>query len=106
MARLVDANEITYYTDEQGFECAYKVDIDNLLTIDPESLHRERTVATNADCIRAMSDEKLANQLVIEVDGLEPCRLYLSAPTGKLYVTRTEATRNALEWLQQPTEED
>ena len=38
MARLIDANEITYYTDEQGFECAYKVDIDNLLTIDPESL--------------------------------------------------------------------
>ena len=36
MARLIDANEITYYTDEQGFECAYKVDIDNLLTIDPE----------------------------------------------------------------------
>ena len=67
---------------------------------------RGQTAATNADCIRAMSDEKLANQLVIEVDGLEPCRLYLSAPTGKLYVTRTEATRNALEWLQQPTEED
>lgn len=38
MARLIDANEITYYTDEQGFECAYKVDIDNLPTIDPESL--------------------------------------------------------------------
>lgn len=38
MARLIDADEITYYTDEQGFECAYKVDIDNLLTIDPESL--------------------------------------------------------------------
>ena len=65
---------------------------------------RGQTATTNADCIRAMSDEKLANQLVIEVDGLEPCRLYLSAPTGKLYVTRTE--RNALEWLQQPTEED
>lgn len=38
MARLIDADEITYYTDEQGFECAYKVDIDNLLTIDPEGL--------------------------------------------------------------------
>lgn len=38
MTRLIDANEITYYTDEQGFECAYKVDIDNLPTIAPESL--------------------------------------------------------------------
>lgn len=38
MARLIDANEITYYTDEQGFECAYKVDIDNLPTINPERL--------------------------------------------------------------------
>lgn len=48
MARLIDANEITYYTDEQGFECAYKVDIDNLLTIDPESLrpHGEWVVLT------------------------------------------------------------
>lgn len=80
--------------------------IDRQTTIDHESLHRERTVATNADRIRSMNDERLADQLVIEVDGLELCRLYLSAPTGKLYVARTEATRNALEWLRQPTEED
>lgn len=102
MARLIDANEITYYTDEQGFECAYKVDIDNLPTIDPESLHRERTVATNADCIRSMSDERLADQLVIDVNGLASCKLYLSPPTGRLYRIRTEAVNKVKEWLQQP----
>ena len=36
--RLIDANAIEYYFDEQGFEIAYKVDIDDLPTIDPESL--------------------------------------------------------------------
>lgn len=36
--RLIDANEIAYYADEQGFEYAYKADIDNLPTIDLERL--------------------------------------------------------------------
>ena len=38
MARLIDADAIEYYSDEQRFEVAYKVDIDNQPTIDPESL--------------------------------------------------------------------
>ena len=80
--------------------------IDNQPTIDPESLHRERTVATNADCIRSMSDERLADQLVIDVNGLASCKLYLSPPTGRLYRIRTEAVKEVKEWLQQPTEEE
>ena len=28
MARAIDADKIEYYDDEQGFEIAYKVDID------------------------------------------------------------------------------
>lgn len=61
---------------------------------------------TNADCIRAMSDEELAEQLVIKIDGLEECSLYLSAPTGKLFIPRSEAVRVTLEWLRQPAEEE
>ena len=61
---------------------------------------------TNADCIRAMSDEELADQLVIRIDGLEECSLYLSAPTGKLFISRSEAVRVTLEWLGQPAEEE
>ena len=33
--RLIDADEIEYYSDETGNEIAYKVDIDQLPTITP-----------------------------------------------------------------------
>ena len=33
--RLIDADKIKYYDDEQGFEIAYKVDIDKLPTFTP-----------------------------------------------------------------------
>ena len=33
--RPVDADKIEYYDDEQGFEIAYKVDIDKLPTLTP-----------------------------------------------------------------------
>lgn len=33
--RLIDADKIKYYSDEQGFEIAYKVDIDELPTHTP-----------------------------------------------------------------------
>lgn len=59
-------------------------------------------IITNADHIRAMNDEELACQLVIDVNGLEPCTLYLSAPTGKMYLIRTDAANKVKEWLQQP----
>lgn len=61
---------------------------------------------TNADRIRAMSDEELAEQLVIAVNGLQPCTLYYSIPTERTFLTEAEAVRITLEWLQQPAEED
>lgn len=61
---------------------------------------------TNADRIRAMTDEELARQLVINVDGLAECRLHLSAPTGKMFVLEREAERVTLDWLRQPAEEE
>lgn len=60
---------------------------------------------TNADKIRAMSDEELADQLAIRIDGLEEFRLYLSAPTGKLLLPKSEAVWVTLEWLRQPAED-
>ena len=33
--RAIDADKIVYYDDEQGFEMAYKVDIDALPTLTP-----------------------------------------------------------------------
>ena len=35
MARAIDADKIEYYDDEQGFEIAYKVDIDAQPTLTP-----------------------------------------------------------------------
>ena len=61
---------------------------------------------TNADRIRAMSDEELAEMLVVAVNGLQPCTLYYSMPTERTFLTEAEAVRVTLEWLQQPAEED
>ena len=66
----------------------------------------KRRVRTNADHIRAMSDEELAEQLVVAVNGLQPCTLYYSIPTERTFLTEAEAVRVTLEWLQQPAEED
>ena len=63
-------------------------------------------VITNSDNIRLMNDDEMAEQLTIEVRGLQPCPVYLSAPTGKIYLSRTEAVKVTKLWLQQPTEED
>lgn len=60
---------------------------------------------TNADRIRAMSDEELAAQPIVKVDGLTECSLFLSLPIGKLFVSGSEAERATLKWLQQPAEE-
>lgn len=54
---------------------------------------------TNGDYIREMNDEELADQLVIKIDGLEEFRLYLSAPTEKLFISRSEAVQETLEWI-------
>ena len=55
---------------------------------------------TNADRIRAMSDEELAEQLVVAINGLQPCTLYYSIPTERTFLTEAEAVRVTLEWLQ------
>ena len=51
---------------------------------------------TNADRIRAMSDEELAEELVIEIEGLFPSLVYVPMATGNIYISQDKAEkRNA-----------
>ena len=61
---------------------------------------------TNADRIRVMSDEKLAEELVIEIEGLFPSLVYVPLATGNIYISRDKAEKEMLEYLQQPAEEE
>lgn len=61
---------------------------------------------TNADQIRAMSDEELEDQLVLEVEGMAPCKMFISIPTGEMFICRQAAKEAVGKWLQQPAKED
>lgn len=61
---------------------------------------------TNADCIRAMSDEELEDQLVLEVEGIGLCNMFISIPTGELSISKQAAKEAVGKWLKQPAEED
>lgn len=45
-----------------------------------------------------MLDEKI-KQNAVEIVGLQPCTIYLSAPTGKMFISRMEAVKATMEWL-------
>lgn len=60
---------------------------------------------TNADRIRAMSDEELEDQLVLEVEGMAPCKMFISIPTGEMFISRQAAKEAVGKWLKQPSEE-
>ena len=57
---------------------------------------------TNSDRIRAMSDEELAEELVIEIEGLFPSLVYVPMATGNIYISRDKAEKEMLEYLRQP----
>ena len=59
---------------------------------------------TNADRIRAMSDEELAKSRVIDYE--EYPGAYLAIDCEKVFYSEEEAIAAELEWLQQPAEED
>ena len=62
---------------------------------------------TNADRIRAMSNEELVNLVTIAIKGIAPCALYTHiGANGELLISKKSAMDTALEWLQQPAEED
>ena len=54
---------------------------------------------TNGNVLRRMIDKELAEQLTLEIVGLQPCTIYLSAPTGKMFISRVEAVKATMEWL-------
>lgn len=56
---------------------------------------------TNGEALRRMDDKRLAERLVICVDGLEPCALFFSAPTGRIFISQGKAVQVTLDWLQQ-----
>lgn len=66
----------------------------------------DEAIKTNADRFRSLSDEELAEQLVINIDGLAPTRVYLSAVTGIGYISRKFAVDATKKALQQPYKED
>ena len=59
---------------------------------------------SNADHIRAMSDEELAKSRVIDYE--EYPGAYLAIDCEKVFYSEEEAIAAELEWLQQPAEED
>lgn len=69
-------------------------------------LDSDPEIITNADRIRAMSDEELAEELVIEIEGLFHFSVYVPLSTGTIYISRDKAEKEMLEYLQQPAEEE
>ena len=60
----------------------------------------------NADRIRAMSDEELAEQLVVSLDGIAPRTMWAAPATGKMYLSGGLAVKDMLAWLTQPAKEE
>lgn len=89
-------------------ECEYNGQPDCALPDGAQCPHGVPTVppVTNADKIRAMSDEELAEELVIEIEGLFPSLVYVPMATGNIYISRDKAEKEMLEYLQQPAEEE
>lgn len=89
-------------------ECEYNGQPDCALPDGAQCPHGVPTVppVTNADRIRHMSDEELAEELVIEIEGLFPSLVYVPMATGNIYISRDKAEKEMLEYLQQPAEEE
>ena len=61
---------------------------------------------TNADRIRAMSDEELAEKRCVEITGLYPWPIFFAFDVpGKRFLSWESAVAEELNWLQQPAEE-
>ena len=61
---------------------------------------------TNADRIRDMSDEELAENRCVEIKGLYPWPIFVAFDVPeKRFLSRESAVAEELNWLQQPAEE-
>ena len=73
--RPIDADKIEYYDDEQGFEIAYKVDIDSMPTLTPqnESLTLDELLTMDGEPVYVVfmldsSGEKSQSWALVNVD--------------------------------------
>ena len=72
---------------------------------DLECLYRTEPM-TNADRIRAISDEELAEKRCVEITGLYPWPIFFAFDVpGKRFLSWESAVAEELNWLQQPAEE-
>lgn len=61
---------------------------------------------TNADRIRAIRDEELAENRCVEIKGLYPWPIFVAFDVPeKRFLSRESAVAEELNWLQQPAEE-
>lgn len=59
---------------------------------------------TNADRLRAMTDEELEDQLVLEIEGIAPCKMFIAIPIGEMFISRMAAKEAVGKWLKQSEE--
>ena len=72
----------------------------------PETCTAYVPVITNADRIRAISDEELAENRCVEIKGLYPWPIFVAFDVPeKRFLSRESAVAEELNWLQQPAEE-
>lgn len=64
-----------------------------------------RGIKTNGEYIRTLSDEELADQLVLEIKGIAPCNMFASIPTGKMFIARNATRKDVEKWLKMPVED-
>lgn len=64
-----------------------------------------KNTKTNSAALRELSDEELADQLVLRVDGIMPCAVYIALPTGQQFLARKPAQKAVAAWLASPAEE-
>ena len=62
-------------------------------------------VYTNDDKLRDMTDEELEDQLVLEMEGVAPCKMFVAIPTGEMFLSRDAAREAVGKWLGEPAEE-
>ena len=61
-------------------------------------------VYTNADELRDMTDEEMEDQLVLKMEGVALCKMFVAIPTGEMFLSRDAAKEAVGKWLRQPAE--
>lgn len=65
----------------------------------------EKRKITNFENIKKMGFDELADMLVVEIVGLQPCKLFQALPTEKTYIIKSTAVQDVKRWLESEVEE-